>query len=71
MHMRIPNLVFSLVLTSDTIENDPTLSYEHSLILAFKSNRLQGPIYISNMLKVRSSHYNFRNSGQNCATDIK
>ena len=39
--------------------------YEHSLILAFKSNRLQGPLYISNIPKVRSSHHNLRNSGQN------
>ena len=38
--------------------------YEHSLILAFKSIRLQGPIYISNMFKVRSSHYPY-------ATNIK
>lgn len=39
--------------------------YEQSLILAFKSIKLHGPIYISNMFKLRHSNYNLRSNGQN------
>ena len=39
--------------------------FEQSLIMFFKCSRLQGPTYISDFFRIRTSRYNLRNTGLN------
>ena len=56
---------YDTVLKMASVRSLQQRRFEQSLIMFFKCSRLQGPSYISDFFKIRTSRYNLRNTGLN------
>ena len=56
---------YDTVLKMASVRSLEQRRFEQSLIMFFKCSRLQGPTYISDFFKIRTSRYNLRNTGLN------